>query len=341
MDPRTLPRQIRRSRWLGIVVSIIVLVAWGAFLSTQLEALRRYPWQVSPLAFVAGILLGALYFAGLAWCWALLLQSVRGQPPKDTDPTLPHTEGTRAQRFIVGWGFIAGAIRVWLLSMITRYIPGNIWHILSRVAMADMLGVEKTQVLTSASIEQVMTILGALALVGITLPFWGIVPTLESWLLLLLPIGMLLLHPRIMGGVLGWAAVRLRRPELAWHYTYLDIIWLLLDYTIATLWASLSLYVLLWGLTPVSLSHMPLVVGASALAWVVGYLSFLTPSGLGVREAALVALLAQIYPVPVAIVASLLFRLAATLGEMLAVLVVWLAGKVQTARPKTDMLEVE
>lgn len=290
-----------RSRWLALAVSAVVLIAWGAFLATQLDALRQYPWQVTPLAFGGGILSGALYFGGLAWCWALLLHSVGG-----------------------GRAETGGAVRVWLLSMLTRYIPGNVWHILSRIALADTLGVAKTHVLTSATIEQVLTILGALALAGATLPFWGIAPSIESWLLLLLPVGMLLLHPRILGSVLAWAALRLRRPALAWHYRYQEIIWLLLAYTAATFWAGLALALLLWGLTPVTLAQLPLVLGASALSWVVGYLSFLTPSGLGVREAALVALLAQVYPLPVAIVASLLFRLVITLGEMLAVLVAWL-----------------
>jgi glycosyltransferase 2 family protein len=52
----------------------------------------------------------------------------------------------------------------------------------------------------------------------------------------------------------------------------------------------------------------------------VGYLSFITPSGLGVREGVLTALLALVYPLPVAIVASLLFRLMCTLGEFAAIL---------------------
>lgn len=305
MDARTLSRRVAGSRWMGLATGALVLLAWGAFLANQLGELRRYPWQVTPSAFVLGVLFGALYFGALAWCWALLLRSISQATAAISQPA---------------------AARVWLLSMMTRYIPGNVWHILSRVAMADRLGAARTHVLTSATIEQVLTLLGALALVGLTLPLWEIVPGNERWLLLLLPIGMLALHPRILGRLLEWAAGRLRRPELAWSYTYSHIITLLAAYSVANLFAGLSLAVILWGLTPLNPTQLPLVVGAAALAWVVGYLSFLTPSGLGVREGVLTLLLAQVYPLPVAIVGSLLFRLVATLGELLAVLVAWGSG---------------
>jgi hypothetical protein len=309
VDARTLPRQLgrlARSRWFGLLIGALVLLAWAIFLRSQLTELQRYPWQINPWAAGVGVLLGAAYFGGLAGCWALLLRSVSRE---------------------AGRVSLAAAAQVWLLSMMTRYIPGNVWHILSRVALAGRLRVARTHVLSSATIEQVLTLLGALALFGLTLPLWGVLPGPQGWLVLLLPVGLLLLHPRLLGWLLRRAAVRLKRPELAWNYRMREIIVLVLAYGAAFALAGLSLWALLWGLAPVALAQLPLVVGASALAWAVGYLSFLTPSGLGVREAALTALLALAYPLPVAIVGSLLFRVAATLGEGLAVLVAWLAGR--------------
>jgi hypothetical protein len=308
------PRRVSRSRWLGLLVSLVVALAWAWFLHGQLSELQQYPWELSPPAFALAIGCGALYFGGLAWSWALLLHQISAPAPISQP----------------------AATRVWLLSMMTRYIPGNVWHILSRVAMAGSLGASRTHILTSATIEQVLTIVGALALTGLTLPLWGVVPGNETWLLVLLPLGLVLLHPRILGALMGWAATRFKRPELAWHYRYRTMVGLVLAYAGANLWAGLALYVVLWGLTPVSLVQLPLVVGASALAWVVGYLSFLTPSGLGVREAVLVALLALVFPQPVAIVGSLLFRLVATLGELLALLAAWTHGRLtgQAAVPE-------
>lgn len=314
MDARTLFRQVARSRWFGGMITVAVLVAWLLFLRGQLVALRTYEWQLTPLAFGVSIGWGALYFAGLACCWALLLRHVG--------------RGTRSVA-------VTTAARIWLSSMMTRYIPGNIWHVLSRVALARTIDVSATHVLTSASVEQVLTLLGALALFGLTLPFWSITPDqMQLWLLLLVPVGLLLLHPRIFGRLLSWAAERLKRPELVWNYTYTELLLILLAYIGTTLFAGLALFTVLWGLAPVTWSQMLLVVGAAALAWAVGYLSFLTPSGLGVREALLVALLSQMYPLPVAIIASLLFRLVSTLGELLAVGVALGSARLGQARQR-------
>lgn len=300
-------RRLAGSRWLGVAIGAVVLLAWGSFMARRLDDLREYPWDIAPAALVAGVIAAAVYFGGLALCWALLLRHVVG-----------------------GHAALGSAMRAWLYSMTTRYIPGNVWHILSRVAFAQRLGVSKTHVLTSASIEQVLTLLAMLLLFACALPFWGASPADQAWLLLLVPMGLVMLHPRIMGRLLIWAADRFNRPNLAWHYTYSELLLLLAAYVGASLCAGLSLYVLLLGLAPTRLADAPLIIGAAGLAWSVGYLSFLTPSGIGVREAALVVVLSYIYPLPVAIIGSLLYRLVMTLGEFLAVSVLWLLERYHT-----------
>lgn len=303
-----MPRRLAGSRWLGLAIGAVVLLAWGGFVAQRLDDLRQYPWDIAPAALVAGIVAAAVYFGGLALCWALLLRRVANSP--------------------VSRG---GAMRAWLYSMTTRYIPGNVWHILSRVAFAQRLGVSKTQVLTSASIEQVLTLLAMLLLFACALPFWAVSLVDQVWFLLLVPLGLVALHPQVLGRLLIWAAARCDRPELAWHYTYRTLLLLLVAYIGASLWAGLSLYVLLLGLAPTQLADAPLIIGAAGLAWAVGYLSLLTPSGLGVREAVLVAALSSIYPLPVAIIGSLLYRLVMTLGELGAVGVAWSLERYHTA----------
>ncbi|MBV9791103.1 MAG: flippase-like domain-containing protein [Chloroflexi bacterium] len=311
MDTRALPRRVIRSRWFGLGVGAIVLLAWAAFLRDHLTTLRQYSWQIAPGALVLGLVCGAIYFGGLGLCWALLLRHIAGS---ERAPSL--------------WT----SARVWLYSMSTRYLPGNVWHILSRVAFAEQLKIPAAQVLSSATIEQVLTLLGALAIFGLTLPFWVVVPLAQAPLLLLVPLGLILIHPAVLGRILAWAAHRAKRPELAWHYSYRDMLGLLVAYSSAMLCAGLALYAVLWGLTPIRAAELPFVLGAAALAWAIGFLSIFTPSGLGVREAILTALLASVYPLPVAIVGSLLFRLVLTCGEFLAVALAWIYQRVEVVR---------
>lgn len=291
------PNRVLRSPWLRALVAAGVLGAWAWFLQTQLSELRQYSWRIGALPFAASVLWGALYFVGLGLCWTLLLRSTGGTARK-----VP----------------LAAGAYIWLSTMLTRYIPGNIWHIVGRVALAGQLGVSRTQVATSATVEQLLTLLGALAVFGLSLPFWGGAHQAQQWLLLLLPLGAALLHPRVLGVSLQWLAQRVRRPELAWHYRYRDMLAIGGAYSGATLAAGFALWSIMSALADATLSHIAFVIGAAAGAWVVGYLSLLTPSGLGVREAALAALLAQVFPLPSAIIGSLVYRLALTGGELVA-----------------------
>jgi hypothetical protein len=311
-------RRALRSPWLRAAGLLVALAAWGWFLRGQLAELQRYPWRLAPPPFGLGVLLGAAYFGGLGLNWALLLRTMGGRAAD-----VP----------------LAAGANVWLSTMLSRYIPGNVWHILGRLAMAGRLGVGPTQILASATVEQLLTLMGALAVFGLSLPLWrGAAPL---WALLLVPAGLAALHPRILGAALGWAALRLRRPGLAWPYRYGQMLGLLLAFAGANLVAGLALGAIVGGLTPVGPADLPFLVGAAGLAWAIGYLSLLTPSGLGVREAALAALLAQTYPLPVAVVGSLAYRLALSLGEILAVglslLIMWLHRR--AGEPRTEHTE--
>ncbi len=319
MSPEPAARRRRGllgSPWLRAAIALVVLLAWGLFLYSQLAALRAYPWQLAPHAFLAAVAWGALYFSGLGLSWTLLLRTMGG-----------------AARGVA----LAAGLRIWTGTMLSRYVPGNIWHIVGRVALAERLGVSRAQVLASASVEQVLTLLGALAVFALSLPFWRGGAGEERWLLLLVPAGLALLHPRLLGAALRVAAARLRRPALAWPYSYAAMLALLGAFTLANLSAGVALYVTVAALVAIGPGQAAFLLGAAALAWVVGYLSFLTPSGLGVREAALTALVAQVAPLPVAIVASLLYRLALTLGEIVAAGVAMLYGRAW--RPVTRSAE--
>jgi uncharacterized membrane protein YbhN (UPF0104 family) len=64
------------------------------------------------------------------------------------------------------------------------------------------------------------------------------------------------------------------------------------------------------------LTAFPVLGAAYALSWVIGFMSLLTPSGLGVREAAQTALLASVTPLSVSVALALLSRLWLMVGEL-------------------------
>jgi hypothetical protein len=77
------------------------------------------------------------------------------------------------------------------------------------------------------------------------------------------------------------------------------------------------------------------VVATFVAAWMIGFLSFVTPGGIGVREAALALLLGATLPTPEAITVALLARLSWTLVEMIGVVVGLLIGR-RLASPSAE-----
>jgi hypothetical protein len=76
---------------------------------------------------------------------------------------------------------------------------------------------------------------------------------------------------------------------------------------------------------------VPLVVAAYAAAYAVGFLSLLTPAGLGVREGVLVIALAPVLPAGPALVVALVSRVWTMLAELAGAAAAQLAA---TSRPR-------
>jgi len=66
----------------------------------------------------------------------------------------------------------------------------------------------------------------------------------------------------------------------------------------------------------VGLADLPAVAASFVASWVVGFLSLLTPSGLGVREAVQAGLLSLVVPWPVAVALAILSRIWLIAGEV-------------------------
>ncbi len=86
----------------------------------------------------------------------------------------------------------------------------------------------------------------------------------------------------------------------------------------------ISTYFLFASVYSLDITQLPAIVGIVSLSWVVGFVSFIAPSGLGFREATMTFLLAFIVPAPIAALLAIVARLFATIIEVVFAGVVWL-----------------
>jgi len=85
------------------------------------------------------------------------------------------------------------------------------------------------------------------------------------------------------------------------------------------------LYFLVGALLPVTWSLLPRLIWAWAVSGLVGFVRFLIPFFFAARELSLAVIIAPFVPLPLAIVIAALSRLCLIAGDLLGILLSWLA----------------
>jgi uncharacterized membrane protein YbhN (UPF0104 family) len=296
------------------IASVIFIVASLAFLALLVRAqwseLRNYEWDIEP-----GWALLALVGLEIAWLfeldtWRSILAGLGGRLP------------------------FGRAAEIWYLSNIIRYLPGNVWQFLGMAEMAAEDSIPRISTLTSIVLHQAISTAAGLSLVAV---YFAATDQAE-WaarfrpVLWLVPLGLLLLQPRLLEAMMNRVLGVVKRPPIQVTLTWGQVWVLLLRYVIVWLMLGLAFAALVRSLTLVGWPDVPWLIATWVTAYTVGYLSMLTPSGLGVREGVMALLLGQMLPVSVAVVSSIVARLWMVAGELLGAGIVLAARALRSRR---------
>ena len=203
----------------------------------------------------------------------------------------------------------ATGLRAYFISQMGKYVPGKILVIVIRVGMLKGIGITRTAVGIAAMYESLVWV-GAGALVGIILlpdPLWqGLraqsaaqgneLPDIHrAWLILpvvLAPVGLVGLN-RFVNRVNRWrkGADAKQLPRVHLHMVLFGLIfdafgWFVLGGCLLLTLAGLQ------PDAPLSAGEYWNLVSINAIAYVLGFVAFFMPAGLGVRDLALQLLLA-------------------------------------------------
>jgi glycosyltransferase 2 family protein len=215
----------------------------------------------------------------------------------------------------------ADAFRIWFYSNLARYVPGNIWQPVTMAFLAENLGVRKTKTLLS----QALFIILMLALAGVL--GIALLPVADSMRVALFALciaaTLFFILPPVFRFALNVLARVLRVEAMPGHPTFLRGLGLLIAPSLMWLANGLSFFVFLRA---IGISGEPswfMAIAIYASAYLIGYVSFLTPSGFGVRESALAFFLSPYLSTPLAVAAGLLTRLLVIAGELVCVSAAW------------------
>ncbi|RKU18741.1 hypothetical protein C6503_08795 [Candidatus Poribacteria bacterium] len=208
------------------------------------------------------------------------------------------------------------------LSNITRYLPGRIWGIVKLLELSPRFGLSKTAVGSCLALhtgietalggliamfllfstQMQATAVGRLKMIsGHTLLFTLVVIGLMGVFVFLMPI--LSLHARRLLKTLQEIGAPLWQKSSGKQWCNFIV-----GHFVLWCCQGFAFFLFVRSLTPVAWTDIGILTACYAFAWIVGFLSFLTPSGLGIREGLLGLLLSNYMPVPQATLVALLCR---------------------------------
>jgi uncharacterized membrane protein YbhN (UPF0104 family) len=297
------------------IVQGVVLLLIAGFLATALvkswRYLQDYSWHVNWVLFVLAFALLVGQEITYGFIWRAIVARM----------------GSRLD--------VISAQRIYLTAEFVRYIPGNVWHVITRVMMAEQKGVAKATGFASMVVELATKISAAVLVFAVSLLFWTDTTGLFAQLphdsplvigAILIPLLLLGLHPRLLRGGLNFGLRKLGREPVSFSLGYADVLIITLYWALSWLLAGAGFYLLVRSVIgkPLPLEGFVAILiaaGIYALGWDIGFVSFVTPSGIGFREAAIAVLVvaAGFAPVSLGIIIAFIARLFNTGAELLCI----------------------
>ena len=214
------------------------------------------------------------------------------------------------------------AFTLFHLANITRYLPGRIWGVVRLLSLSHRFRLSKTAVGGSLTLHVgIETIFGGL--IGMSLIFspkmrgsaLGIIDKISAHTTLLslvcigILIGTLFLIPTLSSKARQFLKT-LRDTGVPLFQEPFRCQWLNIFASHIFLWIcqGLAFFLFLRSFVPMAWMDAGVLTACFALAWVIGFLSFLTPGGLGVREGLLSLLLSSYMLAPQATLIALVCR---------------------------------
>lgn len=285
--------------WVKTITTILILIITTIFLTKTLlsyyDQIQHIIYSISPLRILLSLFffLAYLYFRALSW------------------KSLIHFLGGSLNK--------TNSLYIWFFSEATRYIPGNVWSFVSRSYLAQQKKVSRSISILVLPLEAVIVITttSILSLYSITENlnrfYTSSIFDIVLILSLLITLVLLVLHKPISRILNKLVNERLFPKQIITTLIFQFLSWSLY---------SIGYLILITDFTNI---HDPtLLFSSTLLAWLIGYLSIVTPMGLGIRESAFVLLTGPQIGIPQAALIAVLARIIFICSELIN-LFIWVS----------------
>jgi len=219
---------------------------------------------------------------------------------------------------------------LWALSELKRYIPGNIWSFFGRAVLFQQKGIQKKDIAKGLIFEAELFVVGSAIVSLLSLPFFFSKGQIGyGWLIALVIAGLSVLYC-LAGSSHLRLSHKLQRVVtfLFPPYSFTENVFLVWISIIALFFFGLGNYFVISSVVYLTPKLFLELIGVFDFAFVVGYLSVITPAGFGVREGIMIYSLARIIPAGVAAFGALFSRFILICSELLFILLCTLWYKI-------------
>lgn len=292
---------------LGVSAIYFVMAAWK-----YAGDLPAIDWSGPTAAVLAGVTLvyvAQLVIGGVAWHLWLEAVGERSRP--------------------------AMAIAVLTVSQFAKYVPGSIAQHIARVALGKRHGLTMHGMVVTLGLETAWALAAGIAVAALTLALsrpalldGGALPSplriaVVAAIALLVPSAAIWLigvrRPAFLERWLGPNRIAHPRPR--------TIALCFLTYCVNFALCGWILNLLARQVFGAPDDQFLISTGVYSVAWVIGFVTLVSPGGLGVREAVLLAGLTPAYGAGTALGVAILYRLVTSIGDGLGFLVAFIAEK--------------
>jgi hypothetical protein len=286
------------NRWFPWIALIGVVLGLAIAVRSQWTAISELDWAGSWRVLLASAALFAVApLAQACTSWIIL-----------------RLLGTRAP--------FSEAMVLWANAYVLRYAPSGALAVVYRIRERARVDATREQIVVADAYENLGSMTAGACALLIGFASLGSIP---PWLGLAVAVPVIIVaiavRPRFLG---RWAQALLRRfgieaPLLRGRH----LVVVVLVNLVAWVATGFGFLVLLNGLTGEPSPGVTWAIATYSVAYLVGFVVPFLPGGLGAREGTLVAVIAPRYGVGAATGIALATRLAVTLGEALAVGLIW------------------
>jgi glycosyltransferase 2 family protein len=279
---------------IGFIVGVIVIIFLVTILSKQWSQIQQYEWTFH---------LGWLFLSILFLTISTLIVTLSSL--------------TVFREFKESISFLK-IFNIFNISAPIRYIPGNVWYVAGRMEMFKKHKVSRLTSTVGLFLEIGIGLIAAstLFLFAILLGY-DLVNISSTWIILIIVTMVISMHPKLFNPIINklYKLVKKQEINLTWNYeSTLEIYIILLSHWILQ---GLAFFFLVKSIYITNDTILIPLIGIYSIAWVLSFLTFISPGGLGIKEGIMVLFLQSFMPLDVSIIISLFSRIVTIFHELL------------------------